>query len=86
MAVWNLEEETFLPKQAVALYFYFQAIHLSQLVVIDNASHMVMMEAPDEVNKVMYEFIFQEICQYQDHDVKSLVSSTYSKRFSKSLP
>lgn len=66
--------------------YYFQAIHMSQLVVIDNASHMVMMEEPDEVNRVMYEFFFQETHQPNDYDdARSIVSSVRSKKFSKSL-
>lgn len=51
---------------------------------------MVMMEAPDEVNKVMYDFFFQQT--HEPHvydDSRSLMSSAKStipaKKFSKSL-
>ncbi|KAH3730171.1 protein ABHD8-like [Dreissena polymorpha] len=36
-----------------------EVLHKSELVIIDNASHMVMMESPQEVNKAIYEFVFQ---------------------------
>lgn len=58
-----------------------EAIYCSQLVVIDNASHMVMMEAPQQVNQAMYEFIFQEHHEPPDTDrPKTRLSSARSSR------
>ena len=51
--------------------FYLQAIYYSHLEVIDNASHMVMMEAPKHVNQLLYDFVFQELSvlmQVRDFD------------------
>ncbi|XP_045156265.2 protein ABHD8-like [Mercenaria mercenaria] len=58
-----------------------QAIYYSHLVVIDNASHMVMMEAPKKVNQVMYEFIFQDNYEPLETDrPKTRLSSAKSAR------
>lgn len=48
-----------------------KAIYYSHLEVIDNASHMVMMEAPKHVNQLLYDFVFQELgvlTQIRDFD------------------
>ena len=39
-----------------SLYLH-EAIHGSRLTLIDDAGHMVMMEKPTEVNKVIEEFV-----------------------------
>ena len=31
------------------------------MILIDDASHMVMMEKPDEVNQIIYEFLLQTV-------------------------
>ena len=36
-----------------------QTIFGSRMQVIDDASHMVMMEKPDEVNKIIHDFLLQ---------------------------
>ena len=36
-----------------------QTVFGSRMQVIDDASHMVMMEKPDEVNKIIHDFLLQ---------------------------
>ncbi|KAK3601462.1 hypothetical protein CHS0354_033597 [Potamilus streckersoni] len=72
-----------------------RTIFKSKLEVIENASHMVMMEAPDEVNKLLYDFIFhdqvgsgthgaQNRFEIEDHGDESC-SPTWAKSQSKSM-
>jgi len=35
-----------------------QTIHRSQLMVVEEAGHMVMMEQPEQVNKCLRDFLF----------------------------
>ncbi|KAL3867245.1 hypothetical protein ACJMK2_044461 [Sinanodonta woodiana] len=72
-----------------------RTIFKSKLEVIENASHMVMMEAPDEVNKLLYDFIFldqagsgnqrtQNSAEIEDHRDETF-SHTWAKSQSKSM-
>ncbi|KAL4227916.1 Protein abhd8 [Mactra antiquata] len=59
-----------------------QAIFYSRLVVVDNASHMVMMESPKKVNDLMYHFIFQSHHDPPDPDrPKTRMSGSRSARY-----
>ncbi|WAR00156.1 ABHD8-like protein [Mya arenaria] len=59
-----------------------ETVTMSQLEVIENASHMVMMEAPLEVNSLLYVFIFQ--ASHDPHDPETARSRPHSSKSSKS--